>query len=173
MTDAGVRAIINNLISTGQLPVDPNGIYAFIFRGDVNYSGWVGSSSKQWCGYHTSYISNNQLLKYFVAGDQSTATSTGGYTCTHQTSGTPNGNWGADQVASVYAHELVETSTNYDGAWFSRSGATSGQENADLCGYSYGTLLPGSSNANTVVGGKKWLLQQNWVPNVGCRQQWP
>lgn len=171
MTESQVTSIISNLISTGQLPQDPNGIYAFIFRGDVQYSGWIGSSVKQWCGYHTAYNYNGQLLKFFVVGDQSSSGGNSG--CAAMTTNTPNGNYGADAIASVYAHEVVETTSDYAGAWYSRSGTTAGQENADICGWSFGSYLPGTNNANTVIGGKKWLIQRNWVPNVGCRQQWP
>ena len=163
MSGTQVETIISNLIASGQLPADTNGIYAFIFRGDVQFSGWLS----QWCGYHTAYShSSGKLLKYFVAGDPST---TGSASCGSKTN-TPNGNYGADAVVSVYAHELVETTSDYASAWYDTA---SGGENGDLCAWNFGTRLPGSPNANTVIGGKKWLIQQNWVPSYGCRQQWP
>ena len=166
LTDAQVRKIISDLISTGQLPFDTNGVYAFIFRGDVQFTGWLSS----WCGYHDSFFySSDKLLKYFVAGDPSTYGNSGSASCGPKTN-TPNGNYGADAVVSVYAHELVETTSNYANAWYV---AASGSENGDICAWKFGTPLPGSPNANTVIGGKKWLLQQNWVPTLGCRQQWP
>ena len=169
MTDVLVHSIISNLISTGQLPADTNGVYAFIFRGDVQFSGWIGSSLKNWCAYHSAYSDSNtgKLLKYFVAGDQTTSGNVG---CAATTINTPNGNYGADAVVSVYAHELVETTSNYANAWYDTA---TGDENADICGWNFGTRLPGSPNANSVIGGKKWLVQQNWVPTLGCRQQWP
>ena len=74
----------------------------------------------------------NKPLLYFVVGDQTTADTGGRYTCAKKLSNSANGNFGADGAVSVYAHEVVETVTNYAGAWVSRSGPTSGQENADL-----------------------------------------
>ena len=165
LTQEQVELIISNLISTGQLPADTNGVYAFIFRGDVQFTGWLSS----WCGNHGSYShSSGKLLKYFTIGDQSTSGMNFG--CAALLSDTANGNYGADAIVSFYAHELVETTSDYEYAWFDTA---IGAENGDLCAWDFGTYLPGSSNANTVIGGKKWLIQQNWVPSYGCRQQWP
>ena len=57
-------------------------------------------------------------------------------TCSAQTL-SPNGNEGADAMASVMAHELNETVTDPHGdAWFHID--TTG-ENGDLCNFKFGT----------------------------------
>jgi len=179
LSQSQIETVIKNLITSGQLPLDTNGIYAFVFRGDigVSYGGssWAGASSTgEWCGLHTSFTLSNSNINYFIAGDTNNAPYPSG--CRALSGSTANGNTGADGTVSVYAHELVETVSNTYGAWWDSlpSSTTYGYENGDMCAWTFGTLLPGSSNANAVVGGKKWLLQQNWLPTVGgCRQQYP
>ena len=80
------------------------------------------------CGFHSAFTYNNKLYRFFVIGDQTTA-NTGIYTCSRLLSNSANGNFGADGAVSVYSHEVVETVTNYAGAWES---PIDGQENADL-----------------------------------------
>ena len=48
LTGDQVQKIIVDSISSGQFPYDSNGIYALMFRGDVQFSGWVGSRVKSW-----------------------------------------------------------------------------------------------------------------------------
>lgn len=86
---------------------------------------------------------------------------------------TANGNLGADSIATMYAHELVEVVTNYLGAWYFDAGSVSDSgsalesyENADACVWDFGTY---TGNSNVVFGDKKFLIQQNWVPYYGCR----
>jgi hypothetical protein len=177
LTDAIVESTISGLISSGQLPVDPAALYTLIFRGDTSYSGWAGTggTQAQWCGFHSSftYQPGNVNIYYSVLGDS--GTSAFPQYCQSQTSNTANGNAGADGLASVYAHEVVEAASDGNGAWWDTCSSclTKGYENGDMCSWKFGTLLPGSTNANVVIGGKKWLIQDNYVPGVGCRQQYP
>jgi hypothetical protein len=70
-------------------------------------------------------------------------------------------------MASVYFHELVETvSDPYFDAWYFDvpcDWAGGGNENGDACNFNFGvdTALV---NWNTIVGGKRFLIQQNWLP---------
>jgi len=180
ITSSQIVTEITNLINAGTLPNDPNGVYMFIFRGDIGVtwsdgSQWAGASPNgQWCGIHDAFPYGNDYIKFSANGD----TNFGAYGsgCQAVRGTTVNGNIGADSLASVYAHELVETVSNWSGAWYDTlsSSATAGYENADMCSWNFGTMLPGSANANVVIGGKKWLIQQNWLPTVrGCRQQYP
>jgi len=180
VTSAQIVTLISNLISAGTLPNDPNGVYMFIFRGDISVtwsdgSSWAGaSSSGQWCGIHDAFAYGNGYIKFSAVGD----TNFGAYGagCQAVRTTTANGNIGADSLASVYAHELVETVSDWNGAWYDASptSATAGYENADICAWKFGALLPGSTNANVVIGGRKWMIQTNWLPTVGgCRQQYP
>jgi hypothetical protein len=74
----------------------------------------------------------------------------------------PNGNAGADGMASVLAHELEETATDPDlNAWYDRRG----YENADKCAWTLGTTstLPSGAKNNMTLGPRNYLIQQNWV----------
>lgn len=163
LTDSAVITIITNLFTSNTLTVDANGIYAFIFKGDIAFSGWL----TQWCGYHSSFNYNGKLIKYFISGDP--AYGTNGVNCQGYRGGvTANGNLGADSVSTVYAHELVETVSDCLGNAFYASTPNGLQENADLCAWNWISMLPGYSNANVVIGTKKFLLQSNWLPGTGC-----
>jgi hypothetical protein len=177
LSDTLVVATITNLIASKQLPLDPSAIYTLIFRGDTSYPGWAGTggSQAQWCGYHGSFIyqPNNVKIFFSVMGDTGTAPFPG--SCQAIKSNTVNGNVGADSLVSVYAHEVVEAASNGNGAWsYTCYGCIfEGYENGDMCAWNFGTLLPGSSNANVIIGGMNWLIQQNFVPNVGCKLAYP
>lgn len=74
-------------------------------------------------------------------------------------------------MVSVYAHELVETASNFIGAWYFDDGAVNiygdpvqGDEVADVCLWNFGT----DDNYNVVIGEKKFLVQKNWKPFFGC-----
>ena len=77
---------------------------------------------------------------------------------------TVNGNFGADSIASVYAHELVETVTDWASAWFFDS---TGLENADQCAWQFGINLA-TQNWNYRVKDKNFLIQLNWAIGKGC-----
>jgi hypothetical protein len=81
-------------------------------------------------------------------------------------------------MANLYAHEATEVVTDYDGAWNWNHPGTElyGQENADLCAWNFGALFPpldenhSNISSNVMVGDLEWLIQQNWVPSMGCKQ---
>ena len=79
----------------------------------------------------------------------------------------PNGNPGADAMASVLAHELAETVTNpYGDAWYFDD---NGNENADECAWQFGATFgvgTAGAHANVKLGTRYFLLQENWV-NAG------
>jgi hypothetical protein len=84
--------------------------------------------------------------------------------CTNGTAA-PNGDPGADAEVNTLAHETEETTTDLMGnAWFD----SRGYENADKCAWNFGTTSIASNGGvwNITVGGKNFLVQQNWV-NAG------
>lgn len=163
LTDSAIKNTLAGLFFAKTLTADSDGIYAFIFKGDITFNGWLS----QWCGYHSFFTYNGKTIKYFVAGDSSFSTS--GSACQgYQNGATANNNVGADSLASVYAHELVATVSDFSGRAFYAATPAGLQENADLCAWNWGSFLPGSVNANVVVGSKNFLIQQNWLPGVGC-----
>ena len=100
-------------------------------------------------------------VKYAFVGNPDRCPSS----CEAQTK-SPNGNAGADGMASILAHELEETVTDPLGtAWYD----SSGQENGDKCAWTYGTESTASNGSkyNVTLGGTKYLIQQNWVNASG------
>ena len=91
ITETTIINAISSLIASGNLPVDVNGVYAVIFRGDLSYSAYGTSWLTGWCGYHTSFThSSGVSLKFFVVGDPSTAAV--GTSCEGYRGTTANGN---------------------------------------------------------------------------------
>ena len=75
---------------------------------------------------------------------------------------TPNGNLGADGMASTIAHVLSTLITNpYGSGWFDRYGF----ENADKCQGQFGPthLTANGARANIRLGYRDFLIQENWV----------
>jgi len=102
--------------------------------------------------------------RFFVVGDPSKGPADLQANCESIRSPTANGNLGADSIASVYAHELVETVTDWSSAWFFDS---NGLEKADQCAWQFGGN-EANQNWNYIVGAKKFLIQYNWVIGKGC-----
>jgi hypothetical protein len=71
---------------------------------------------------------------------------------------------------NTLAHEIEETTTDeMANAWWDRQG----YENADKCAWNWGTTsTSGGGYWNITVGGKHFLVQQNWINSGsgGCRQ---
>ena len=88
--------------------------------------------------------------------------------CMAQTNG-PNGDPAADAEVNTLGHELEEAATDPEGtAWYDRLG----NENADKCAWKFGTTQTAANGTqwNILVGGKQYLVQQNWknVAGGGC-----
>lgn len=161
LTDAKVAAIVSKAISTtsptpaGKLPLDPNGVYFVLTSKDVTESS--GFCTK-YCGWHTAGTLARKVVKYAFVGDPSSQCPSA---CEAQQT-SPNGNPGADGMASVIIHELEEATTDPQlNAWYDASG----YENSDKCAWTFGGLTQLSSGAyyNVTVGGLPYLIQQNWV----------
>eukprot|EP00597_Dinobryon_sp_UTEXLB2267_P002480 CAMPEP_0170058324 /NCGR_PEP_ID=MMETSP0019_2-20121128/991_1 /TAXON_ID=98059 /ORGANISM="Dinobryon sp., Strain UTEXLB2267" /LENGTH=215 /DNA_ID=CAMNT_0010263239 /DNA_START=961 /DNA_END=1605 /DNA_ORIENTATION=- len=126
--------IIKDLFHLHQLPVDTSGIYAVMFRGDLEYNFWTDATNTG-CGYHYYFNhTDGKIIKFFVAGDVNylPRTSPQAIACAQVFPVTINHNWGADSMASVYAHELAEIVTDWDGAW---SRNNDGLEISDVCNW--------------------------------------
>ena len=153
LTDAGVQAIV-----AAQGPTDTNGVYFVLTSADVNETSGFCT---QYCGWHTHASISGLDIKYAFVGNPDRCPSA----CEQQTT-SPNGNAGADGMASIIAHELEEATTDPDlNAWYDRRGA----ENADKCAWTFGqTYTTGNgSQANMKLGTRDYLIQQNWVNASG------
>ncbi|HEX4965677.1 MAG TPA: hypothetical protein VF173_33005 [Thermoanaerobaculia bacterium] len=162
LTDDGVVAVVNRATFGGGLPLDGNGIYFVLTSADVDNTSSGGFCTKQ-CGFHTHFTNLINLdIKYAFVGNPDRCLP---FKCAAQSVG-PNGNAGADAMASIIAHELAETVTDPDlNAWVDVAENGDPQENADRCAGTFGstfTTLNGAQ-ANVTLGGRNYLLQQNWV----------
>ncbi len=157
LSDNQINAIVTSAITTNSLPRDANGLYFVLTSQDVTKSGFLTS----YCGWHTHGSISGTDVKYSFVGNPGTNGA-----CSMQTTSSPNGNVGADAMASVVAHELEETATDPDlNAWYD----TRGMENADKCAWTFGATATAAngSHYNMTLGGTQFLIQRNWVNATG------
>lgn len=157
LSDAQINAVVTRAIANGSLPKDTGGVYFVLTSADVSKSGFL----TQYCGWHTHATISGADIKYAFVGDPGANSA-----CSMQTTTSPNGNVGADAMASVVAHELEESTTDPDlNAWFDQRG----YENADKCAWTFGTTYSAAngSRANMHIGGLDFLIQRNWVNASG------
>jgi hypothetical protein len=166
LSDAQVQAVVASAITSGRLPRDANGVYFVLTSADVTASSGFCT---QYCGWHTYATISGSNIKYSFVGNPDRCPSS----CAAQTTG-PNGNAGADGMASIIAHELEEAVTDPNlNAWYDRRG----YENADKCAWTFGTTytVSNGSKANMKLGTRDYLIQQNWVNASGgfCAVKYP
>ena len=159
MSDSAIQGIVSDAITGGRLPKDPKGVYFVLTSSDVTASSGFCT---QYCGWHTHGTISGSDIKYAFVGNPDRCPSA----CAQQTTG-PNGNAGADGMASIVAHELEEAVTDPDlNAWYD----TRGYENADKCAWQWGTTTTlsngGTSNVTMGSDNMQFLIQMNWV-NAG------
>src|SRR5690242_9322686 len=166
LSDASVKAVVSSAITSGRLPKESNAVYFVLTSQDVNETSGFCT---QYCGWHTHGTISGTDIKYSFVGNPDRCPSA----CAAQTTG-PNGNAGADGMASIIAHELEEATTDPDlNAWYDTRGA----ENADKCAWTFGATYTTSNGAqaNMKLGTRDYLIQQNWVNASGgyCAKQYP
>jgi hypothetical protein len=156
LSDTAIRDVVAEAISTGRLPKDSSGVYFVLTSADVTASSGFCT---QYCGWHTHGTIGGTDIKYSFVGNPDRCPSA----CAAQTT-SPNGNAGADGMASIISHELAEAVTDPDlNAWYDKRG----YENADKCAWTFGSTYPSSGAlANVHIGSRDYLIQQNWL-NVG------
>lgn len=166
LSDAAVKTIVSNAIGSGALPKDTNAVYFVLTSADVNETSGFCT---QYCGWHTHGTIAGSDIKYSFVGNPDRCPSA----CSAQTV-SPNGNAGADGMASIIAHELEEAVTDPDlNAWYD----SRGRENADKCAWTFGATysVANGAKANMKLGLNDYLIQQNWVNASGgyCAVKYP
>jgi hypothetical protein len=163
LTDANIASVVAAAITSGRLPRDTSGIYLVLTSSDVTATSGFCSN---YCGWHSHTTVDGADIKYGFIGnpDRCPASCASGLA-------SPNGNAGADGMASIIAHETEEAITDPDlNAWFDRRG----YENADKCAWTYGTTYAAANGgvANMKLGSRDFLIQRNWVNASGgyCAQ---
>ena len=158
LSDAAIQAVVSSAITSARLPKNTSAVYFVLTSADVTASSGFCT---QYCGWHTHGTISGSDIKYSFVGNPDRCPSA----CAAQTVG-PNGNAGADGMASIIAHELEEAVTDPDlNAWYDSRGA----ENADKCAWTFGTTttLPSGAKYNMTLGSRNYLIQQNWVNASG------
>jgi phosphate-induced protein 1 len=153
LSDSDILAIV-----AATNPTDTNGVYFVLTSADVNETSGFCT---RYCGWHSRATIGGKDIKFSFVGNPDRCPSA----CEAQTTG-PNGNAGADGMASIIAHELEEAATDPDlNAWYDRRG----QENADKCAWTFGTVYTtaNGSFANMKLGSRDYLIQRNWVNASG------
>ena len=157
ISDQALVNIVSRAISGGAFPSDTNAVYFVLTSQDVTLSGFCGG----FCGYHTRTTIGGRDIKYSFVGNPAQCPRS----CAPDSSPAPNGNLGADGMASILAHELEETVTDPDlNGWGDSAG-----ENADKCAWTFGTTYRTASGAlaNMRLGTRDYLIQQNLDANTG------
>ena len=128
-----IRQVVTDALTGGHLPVDANGVYFVLTSADVSVAGTSASDAfcLSFCGWHTHTKIQNTDIKFGFIGNPDACPAA----CEAQTT-SPNGNPGADGMASIIAHELDESVSDPDlNAWAN----TGIEENGDLCAWNFGT----------------------------------
>ena len=166
VSDAQVQQEVLNGFASGALTFDPSTLYAVFSGPGVNLGGGFGT---QYCAYHGHFSSSLGDVKYAVMPyDWSDPVG-----CAAISGSGPNGDAAADAEVNTLAHETEETTTDEDlNAWYDRRGF----ENADKCAWTFGATYTtaNGSTANMNLGGRDFLVQQNWVNagSGGCLLSW-
>jgi len=158
LSDSAIQGVVSDAITSGRLPLDTNGVYFVLTSQDVTASSGFCT---QYCGWHTYGTISGSNIKYSFVGNPARCPSA----CAWQTT-SPNGNAGADGMASIIAHELEEAVTDPQlNAWYDRRG----YENADKCAWTFGTTYTAANGslANVKLGTRDYLIQRNWVNASG------
>jgi hypothetical protein len=164
LSDAGVRRIVVDALTSRALPRSRSAVYAVLTSADVHETSGF---TTRYCGWHTRTTIARTDIKFAFVGDPSLQ---GPRVCESQHGTTPNGDAGADAMADVLTHELDETVTDPDlDAWYDRYR----NENADKCAWTYGFTYRASngSTANLRLGDRDFLVQRNWSAATKTCQQ--
>jgi hypothetical protein len=156
LTDTQIQSIVT--AHCGALGnCNTSALYFVLTSADVKESSGFCS---QYCGWHTNGGISGKDVKYAFVGNPDQCPTA----CEDQTT-SPNGNAGADGMASIIAHESEEAISDPDiNAWYDRRG----EENADKCAWTFGTEQTASNGSKyNFSGSKNWLIQQNWVNASG------
>ena len=179
LTEDDIKDIVRQHIENNSLPQDPIGIYIVMTSANVSAADSTGFCSLtdtrplhglvyQVLGVEQKYgfVGNSNRCPsleapHFMAPDGVTRLPT------------PNNDFAGDAMVGRLAHVLNNTVTNPSGdAWYDRYGL----ESADKCQGTFGQTYttPNGARANIRVGGRDFLIGQNWVNDRKgrCGMQW-
>ncbi len=184
LSDQDVGSIFEQTIASGKFPLDQNGAYFVITSADVDETS---GSCTTYCAWHgvdvlTPFRSTGSALRSPSSVNVPVALVGNPDRCPafcawQDELPTPNNNVAGDGMVNLIAHELSETVSDPRGtAWYSFNQKPKGQENGDLCQWTFGqtTNLPNGSFYNVTLGDRNYLLQRIWVNALGgyCSLSW-
>jgi len=158
LSDASVKQVVTSAIQSGKLPKDTNALYFVLTSSDVNETS--GFCTK-YCGWHDHGTILKSDIKFGFVGNSDRCAAS----CEAQMQ-SPNGDSGADGMASVLTHETAESLTDPDfNAWYDAAG----QEVGDKCAWTYGPVTGqvGYGAYNQSFNGHNFLLQMLWENSRG------
>ena len=171
LTDSDIQGVVFDSISTGDLPVDPTGIYIVLASADV------GSTATGFCTelgtppHHGSADIFLRTVRYGFVGDPKRCPALESpqfIGARGRLLPTPNDNFTADTMAAKLAHVLSTIVTDPLGdAWYDKFGL----ENADKCQGKFGDTYTtaNGARANILVGQRNFLVAQNWLNDAHGR----
>lgn len=120
ISDSQIQSYLNSLFTAGSIPVSTSTIYGvYLPHGTVSTLGSARSCTS-YCGYHSSYVRNNQTILYAVLPyNDCSGCSLSGKTV-------------LDMMTIVTSHEIREAITDPVNAWWESS---SGYEADDKCAW--------------------------------------
>jgi PKD repeat protein len=174
ITDAQIKTELNGFLTANGLPrglgtqyfvlLPPGIVVCFGTAAGSDCSGPGGT----FCAYHGDFVGAGSSTLYAVHPYPDPSGCDPG---DH-----PNGNTDADSQINLISHEHNEAITDplaNPGGWYDD---TSGEENGDLCAWTFGTALGGASGSryNQVLNGHHYWLQREWSNyNAGCVLSFP
>ena len=163
LTALDVADIVADQITSNGLPQDPGGIYVVVASQDVSSTA-TGFCVPSALPHHGTGEALGSQFSYAFLGNPNRCPSVAAsqfYSGSTQLP-TPNNNLAADAMATTIAQLLSRVITNpTGGAWFDRLGL----ENAAKCAGQFGPTYQtaNGAKANLKLGGRDYLIQQNWV----------
>lgn len=164
LTASDIAEIVEDQIVSNALPQDPVGIYVVLASADVS-SNSTGFCIPGALPHHGTSEAFGTQFKYAFVGNPNRCPSVAASQFLSSDGTplpTPNNDMPADAMASTIAQLLSRVVTNPTGTgWFDRYGL----ENAAKCVGQFGTTYatPNGARANLRLGGRDYLIQQNWV----------
>jgi hypothetical protein len=159
-----VQQVVADKINQMELPADIRGIYLVLGSSNISANS-LGFCTPNTPPHHGHFELNHLPVKYAFIGNpwRCPTSAAPQFTLPDGTKlPTPNGNFGADTIANSIAAVLSATVTNPTRqGWFDRWGL----ENSTKCQNTFGEtyVTPNGARANMKLGGRDYLIQQNWV----------
>jgi len=165
LTPSDMVSLISKYVNNFQLPQDSNGIYVIMASADIASTA-TGFCAPSVPPFHAQGIVNGAPVKYIFLGNPNRCPTVAGPQFS-RTGPTPNDSYAADVLVSNLAHAINGLVTNPLGnGWYDRYGL----ENTDKCQDAWGNpgfgptyLTANGARANVRIGGRDFLIQQNWV----------